>query len=370
MKNWVGLSVARDEMRRSVFLANSRSGSLKWTEQSYGPRGRWESEPNADQSVSVFSYGLDQSNATKLLVIISGTHGVEGPAGHHVQELFVRTSHAWLLPPNTAVALIHGLNPWGWSFERRVDNQNVDPNRGSFEEAQQTRGRYERWKHLASPETLNDDWVSGITTCLNDPDQCRELVANVICGQFHQPSGMFYGGNGLCWSARTLQQICLNEFSRFCRIGVIDVHTGIGPEGKGMIISPLLERDSPEAETVKAWHGKDVQFPNAGKSVLGYSVSGDVLSGMARWLPECEVVATALEMGTIPFAKSFPLLIAENWLFHHQCQVGERAVRSALERIGYNRDAFLQSFIPTDLRWWSTLERSFFSMVGKVLGNI
>jgi len=66
--------------------------------------------------------------ANRVLVLVSGVHGIEGFAGSAAQVQFLEEQGADL-PPRTAVVLVHALNPFGFAHERRVNEDNVDINR-------------------------------------------------------------------------------------------------------------------------------------------------------------------------------------------------------------------------------------------------
>ena len=71
---------------------------------------------------------LGPRNARRVLVLISGTHGVEGYQGSAAQIGFLQNT-ASALPADTAALLIHGLNPYGFAWVRRVNEDNIDLNR-------------------------------------------------------------------------------------------------------------------------------------------------------------------------------------------------------------------------------------------------
>src|SRR6266403_832796 len=60
-----------------------------------------------------------------LLLIISGTHGVEGFCGSGCQVGYFAEQLFQALPADTGAVLIHALNPYGFAWLRRVDQCNV-----------------------------------------------------------------------------------------------------------------------------------------------------------------------------------------------------------------------------------------------------
>ena len=69
------------------------------------------------------------AEAPAVLLVVSGTHGVEGFTGSALQ-------HHWLdglgpgdIPDGLRVVLLHAFNPYGFAWVRRVNEDNVDLNR-------------------------------------------------------------------------------------------------------------------------------------------------------------------------------------------------------------------------------------------------
>src|SRR5215469_1361206 len=70
-----------------------------------------------------------QRDARKALLLISGTHGVEGYFGSGVQTGLIREGLAGRVPKGGKIVLLHALNPYGFSWDRRVNEDNADVNR-------------------------------------------------------------------------------------------------------------------------------------------------------------------------------------------------------------------------------------------------
>src|SRR5262245_6594842 len=75
-------------------------------------------------TTDVTSFGLP--NAERLLVFVAGTHGVEGFCGSGVLVGLLANGLADDLPPKTGALLIHAINPYGFAWLRRVNEDNVD----------------------------------------------------------------------------------------------------------------------------------------------------------------------------------------------------------------------------------------------------
>ena len=72
------------------------------------------------------------AGATKpstAIVLSSGVHGVEGLFGSALQLAFLERLASWQPPAGAAVVLIHAVNPFGFAWLRRFNENNVDLNR-------------------------------------------------------------------------------------------------------------------------------------------------------------------------------------------------------------------------------------------------
>ena len=110
---------------RGKFLAAAEAAGLDVQSHMHPMLGR-DGEPLA---MDVVRDGpLD---ASKVLVISSACHGVEGYCGSGVQVALLGDA-AWrraAVEAGVAVVYIHALNPYGFSWWRRVTQENVDLNR-------------------------------------------------------------------------------------------------------------------------------------------------------------------------------------------------------------------------------------------------
>ena len=62
-------------------------------------------------------------DASKMLIVISGVHGVEGFTGSAVQTGLLGLNLS--KPDDTSILYVHAINPFGFSHLRRVTQENV-----------------------------------------------------------------------------------------------------------------------------------------------------------------------------------------------------------------------------------------------------
>jgi len=87
-----------------------------------------EHDPNG-RALSTDVALLGPRDATRCLLLISGTHGVEGFAGSGCEVGFLEDRLYQALPRGACAVVVHAINPYGFAWLRRVNEDNVDLNR-------------------------------------------------------------------------------------------------------------------------------------------------------------------------------------------------------------------------------------------------
>lgn len=252
-------------------------------------------------------------DARRLLVLLSGTHGLEGQAGSGCQVGWIASDQAERLPADTAVLVVHMLNPWGCAWRRRQNEDNVDLNRNFVDFAQGLPGN-------PGYAALHDAVVEADPARIAEADarleryrveQGQSAYAEALFkGQYSHPAGIGFGGQAPTWSHATLLAILDAHVRDAEQVALVDVHTGLGPYGHGA----LLSLDAPGSfglETARAWYGPAVVATNHDGS-LPYRLEGDLYSGVRRHVERsgrARVVALALEFGTFEAARLLSLQI-------------------------------------------------------------
>jgi hypothetical protein len=163
-------------------------------------------------------------------------------------------------------------------------------------------------------------------------------------GQYQHPDGIFYGGTAPVWSRRTLETAVDGALVHARRVAVVDLHTGLGPYGHGERIV-LHDPNSAAYRNAEAAFGDDFACPALGNSVAT-ELPGTILEAIETRLPTIDLVATALEFGTVPTPEVRRALRADNWLHLHAPEgalEGEtgREIKAELHRV----------FVPDDADW-------------------
>lgn len=254
---------------------------------------------------------LGPADAPAVVVLIAGTHGIEGYAGTGVQcDLWRLLAAGQLaLPAGVALLAINGLNPWGYAWNRRCDGEGIDVNR-NFVDFNQPLPANPGYDELREAFFVDDPAESAqrLKAFRSTYGQTAYEIA-VSGGQFTDPLGPFYGGNGNSHSRRVIETLMADYSLQQRRLAVIDVHTGLGPYGHGEIICDH-PATSPGALAAKHWYGPSCTLPEQGESssvpklgLLDYAwhrIMGD---------DSCFVT---LEFGTLGTDSLFNILLEEN----------------------------------------------------------
>jgi hypothetical protein len=277
-------------------------------------------------------------DAKKALLLISGTHGVEGYFGSGVQTGLLREGLATHVPKATKVVLLHALNPFGFSWDRRVNEDNADINRNFADFAHPPRNS--AYDELAdaiilpgvSPEQMKT--ANAKLRAYSDKHGAMALQAAISIGQYNRPDGIYYGGAKESWSALALKDVFREELKDVKKLVVIDFHTGLGAHGAAEMITEDLPGSAAYKRARNMW-GASVQSSEGGESISP-PLHGTVDHAVADWAKNhFELTFAALEVGTKPSREVFTALRRDNWLClnaqesHPQWSAIKREVRDA-----------------------------------------
>lgn len=287
---------------------------------------------------------IGSDGARRVLVLISGTHGVEGFAGSAIQADFagLLATKQWQLPPDTAVLIIHALNPWGMAWQRRCDQNGVDLNR-NFVDFRRPLPSNEGYNTL-HPWLMQDDNDALIeqTNMFRTQHGQTALELAVSGGQYNHPDGPFFGGTRPSPARKLIESLIDEHLLGERRLAVIDLHTGLGPYGYGEVICDHPP-SSAGAQTAQDWFGDSVTLPLAGTSS---SVPKEgLLDYCWHGIMNHESCFITLEFGTYPIDSLFNSLLQDHRLHAHK-QIDWQS-DSTLK----TKQKIIQHFYPNDRQW-------------------
>lgn len=311
--------------RRRFLSAADRAGGTLTRYELPGHRGP------SGETLAIDALRLGDGAAQAALIVISGTHGVEGFAGSGCQVGLLEDRLHEALTGSTCLVLVHALNPYGFAWLRRVNEVGVDLNRNfiDFSKPLPSSAAYEPlhdWLIPAEWEGEGRRAADAALAAFGQAHGMAALQAAVSTGQYTRPDGLFYGGTRETWSAVTLSRILTEVLpATVRRLAVLDLHTGLGPAGYG---EPILDAGSPaDRGRALAWYGADVKDLSAGESVSA-RVVGTMARGIERARPQLELTFIGLEFGTRPMLEVLTALRADHWLHARGCT--DPAVRAQI----------------------------------------
>lgn len=259
---------------------------------------------------------LGEGNAKKVLVANSATHGAEGFCGAGALTGWLRGPDP-LPPEDVRLVLVHAINPYGFAWLRRVNEDNVDLNRNflsDYANPPANTGYADLHTALVTAGGNDADW-SGARRALTSYAEKHglfEMQAVLSRGQYLHPDGLFYGGTGPTWSNRTFRAILNEMVGGAEHVAFVDFHTGLGPFGHAELISKCA-LDSCEFSRLRGWFGPAVKTSAAGESTSPM-LSGLIANAIRDLKPSGTVTAVTAEFGTYPLWDVMRVLQKDNWL--------------------------------------------------------
>jgi hypothetical protein len=298
-----------------------------------------------------------QGNSHSLLILSSGVHGIEGFTGSAVQLMVMQE----LLTPghlgSMGVLLIHGLNPYGFKYSRRVTENNVDLNRNcAIEESlfdTHSEGYGKLNDMLNSEGTANDRNLRNrhfhlivARKILNE--SMRVLRQAILQGQYEYPEGVYFGGKKIEPQIIALTPILQEKLIPYSRILTIDLHTGFGKNGTMHLFPNPVEDAVIKTGMEELFSGYPIDW---GDSQDFYTILGSFVDYVGSLAPGKTYYPMAFEFGTLDSQKTFGSIrslhnmILENQGFRHGYKNKKTEAKI--------KEDFLEMFYPSDNAWRS-----------------
>lgn len=286
-------------------------------------------------TTDVVRFGAPVGEAERVLLLLAGTHGIEGHAGSALQHDLVRSGRLDALPVGTAVVLVHAVNPYGMAWSRRVDADNIDVNRNFIDDPQgSAAAAYDPTELPANALYAEVDGHLNPTAPefdLTDQSFLEDLLAfygrvgehaamrTLSGGQYTHPAGVQYGGRHPSWSRRTIEQIWSEQLAG-ARLAVnLDVHTGLGPMGR-LTVFQTADDGEVAADLGSTWYPEHVfRSPRDEEDPIDHGLLGP---GFDAWVRRAgptglDAATFVLEFGTHDIYRGITAFRADNWLHNH-----------------------------------------------------
>lgn len=316
------------------------------------------SRRDKDLSMDVGYFG---GNGRSLIILQSGIHGPETPAGAAIQQLFMEKYLHTFLNDGIDVLLVHAVNPYGFKYGRRVDENNIDLNRNfaPIRDLYQTSNAdYKRMRSVLEPTgpvgglrlaSARIELGLILKYAMSGFDRRRANAA--ITGQYEFPRGLNYGGRRPTEQAKIFYNLNVGLFSKYEQILMLDVHTGLGEKGA----LSILPSEYSDAESLKEMIATLSTLENQGVKTIDisadekfYSPNGDIIDLIPQIARKSCVVALTLEYGTLgnnlmSELETVSHIVLENQAHFHGC--ASDSICTEVNR------AFIELFNPNERGW-------------------
>lgn len=296
------------------------------------------------------------------LVVSSGLHGAEGPFGTAVQLAFLENPR-----PVEGVRLLflHALNPFGYAWSRRFDEENVDPNRSFLLAGEEYTGSppgYRRLDGLLNPRRPPGFDAFALRAWWRIlRDGLPALREAVVQGQHDFPRGLFFGGHGPTRTQKALEEILPAGLAGCSSVLHLDYHTGLGPWAthKLLIDQPI----HPAQEVWLNHHFGPGRFETDRHAAgVGYRTRGSFGRWCREQLSGRAYLGLCAEFGTYSNLEMLGGLRAENQA-HHWGDPASGSTRRARARLR-------ELFVPPSATWRQTVLRDGLGLIDRALAGL
>jgi hypothetical protein len=311
-------ATARSRFRDTV-------AALGWELLSYPIDARG---PNGEELTIEVAVGAG-ADTDRALVLSSGIHGVEGFFGSAVQLTLLRE---WAgrrdALPAIRLVFLHRLNPFGFAWRRRFNEENGDLNRNLLPEGEPFRGsppRYAELDKLLNPQHPPLPWELVTLKFLVAIARygMPALKQAVASGQYDFPKGLFFGGDRPSRMSAVLSTHLDRWLGDNRRVMHLEFHTGLGAWAN----YPLTEG---QRQRLSRWFGSDA-FEENDPNKLAYPVRGSFGQWcVARARGRDYLYAAATERTKRQLVELF-CPQSESWSAHNRKAGGPKLSRAVID---------------------------------------
>ncbi len=260
----------------------------------------------SDPDLSIdYCYIPAQTAAHRLLIISSGVHGVEGYAGSAVQQMILTELVKKLNFDELGLLLIHGVNPYGFRYNRRVNENNVDLNRNCSADPAlfgTINSGYDRLNMFLNPRhrvnlTSFDNFFFHLTAVKKILQYSMSSLRQAILqGQYQYPRGIYFGGNRLEPSILAVSSLIRKTAQPYSTVLSIDLHTGYGANGRLHLFPNPVKDKKKKARIEKIFSDRPINWGNTDDF---YTITGEFATYIGSIIPDKDYMTMTFEFGTM-----------------------------------------------------------------------
>lgn len=332
------------------------------------------SVPNiTDNDLSIdWCYIPAEGTKTKLLIINSGLHGIEGYTGNAIQLMFMDKILSGDFPEDMGVLLIHGLNPFGFKYHRKATGNNVDLNRNCITDQNfdiKNEG-YEKLIGFLMPEdkvvvdNLFNRFFHFIAIFKIMQESMPVLRQAALQGQYNYDKGIYYGGKANEFEISALKPVLTGFMDDYKAILNLDLHTGYGERGKLHLFIDKPENEEVLKAIEAVFKGSTMDW---GTGTDFYTKTGEYTDWVSSLVPNVFCIPMLFEYGTYDSQKTFgslksmQIMILENQGNHYGFKTEKDSMKV--------RQLFDELYYPSSPAWRSKVISDSYEMFNKMVSN-
>jgi hypothetical protein len=288
-------------------------------------------------------------DAQRWLLLTSGLHGIEGSFGSAAQIIFLQHLQHEIRDDKVGILFLHALNPYGFAWRRRTNEDNIDLNRNFLLPDQEFVGAHPLYRHVYqrfdptfAPSPRERFMLKAWPLIMRHG--LRVLRTSLPIGQYEYPKGLFYGGQKPSSLQAILREKLPDYFNDPEEVTHLDFHTGLG-RWAGM----RLLMDSCDLQDDAKWYRRYV--PRAvvepvAKNRTAYCARGTFGPWIKHHiLPKARYHYTAAEFGTYGVVRVMKALFDELRAHH--------ALDAAHPHYEWAKKQLSETFVPASHGWRS-----------------
>jgi len=353
-KNLVYFQNSYEECRKN-FVLSAEKLNKKFTNVAIS-KLYIESKTDPDLTID-YCYVPAQKKFKRLLILSSAVHGIEGYVGSAVQQMFMEELLEKINLSDMGVLLIHGMNPYGFKYNRRVSENNVDLNRNSSNDSKlykSINAGYSDLYTMLNPK--GEVSLKSIKNMFFQVNAIQKIIQYsmgtlrqaILQGQYQYQEGLYFGGNELEPSIKTITPVLNQITDNYEIVFNIDLHTGYGARGTLHLFPNPIEDEKLKNDIETIFSGNHIDW---GDGDDFYTVTGDFTSYIGGIIPDKYYIPMVFEFGTLDSQttmgsiKSLHNMIVENQGFHHNYKTKKNETKI--------KKNILEMYYPSSEKWKS-----------------
>jgi predicted deacylase len=266
--------------------------------------GHYKVPSKVDKDLTTDFIFIPSSISKKLVIITSGIHGAEAFTGHTLQMWQMEKILSTHKPLPYKLLIVHSLNPYGFKYFRRTNENNVDLNRNfaSAEEFKSENTEYEKLRYLLEPQYIASSYLFArigfyAKAAYVNLTKGRRFVLGSLRGQYEYPKGIFYGGKEPQTETLQLQKLVKRFADNASDIYLVDLHTGFGEKGK-LHFFGSENMQAPEKVDLMNMVFKDHKIETSQDKDF-YATTGDFADWLTTAYSNKKIIPMSFEFGTM-----------------------------------------------------------------------